>query len=45
MQVDFDNYLYDLRKEMGAGAARARAGAFRLPVPPRAHEVERAVAA
>ncbi len=36
MQVDFDNYLYDLRKEMKAGAARARAAGFRLPLPPRA---------
>src|SRR5206468_3648456 len=36
MQVDFDNYLYDLGKELKAGAARARAAGFRLPVPPRA---------
>jgi dimethylaniline monooxygenase (N-oxide forming) len=36
MQVDFDNYLYDLRKELKAGAARARAAGFRLPVAPRA---------
>jgi len=35
MQVDFDNYLYDLGKEMRAGAARARAARFPLPVPPR----------
>jgi hypothetical protein len=34
MQVDFDNYLYDLRKERAAGARRARAAGFRLPVPP-----------
>jgi dimethylaniline monooxygenase (N-oxide forming) len=40
MQVDFDNYLYDLRKELKAGSARARAGAFGLPVPPRAARVE-----
>jgi dimethylaniline monooxygenase (N-oxide forming) len=36
MQVDFDNYLYDLRKELKAGAARARAAGFGLPVAPRA---------
>jgi cation diffusion facilitator CzcD-associated flavoprotein CzcO len=44
MQVDFDNYVYDLRKEMRAGAKRARAAGFRLPVPPRA-PVEAAAAA
>jgi dimethylaniline monooxygenase (N-oxide forming) len=36
MQVDFDNYLYDLRKELKAGAARARTAGFSLPVIPRA---------
>ncbi len=36
MQVDFDNYLYDLRKELKAGAGRARAAGFSLPVTPRA---------
>jgi dimethylaniline monooxygenase (N-oxide forming) len=36
MQVDFDNYLYDLRKELKAGATRAQAAGFRLPVAPRA---------
>jgi cation diffusion facilitator CzcD-associated flavoprotein CzcO len=36
MQVDFDNYLYQLRKELKAGAARAQAAGFRLPVPARA---------
>jgi hypothetical protein len=36
MQVDFDNYLYDLGKELKAGAARARAGGFSLPVRPQA---------
>jgi hypothetical protein len=40
MQVDFDNYLYDLGKEMKAGAARAREGGFRLPVQPRARASE-----
>ncbi len=36
MQVDFDNYLYSLRKELKAGAARARTAGFSLPVPARA---------
>jgi Flavin-binding monooxygenase-like len=36
MQVDFDNYLYALRKEIKAGAQRARASGFRPPVTPRA---------
>ena len=36
MQVDFDNYLYDLGKELKAGAQRARAAGFTLPVVPRA---------
>ncbi len=36
MQVDFDNYLYNLRKELKAGAVRARAAGFSLPVPARA---------
>jgi dimethylaniline monooxygenase (N-oxide forming) len=36
MQVDFDNYLYDLRREMKAGAERARRAGFALPVPARA---------
>jgi dimethylaniline monooxygenase (N-oxide forming) len=40
MQVDFDNYLYDLGKEMKAGAARARSAGFRLPVAPRAQAPE-----
>ncbi len=35
MQVDFDNYLYDLGKELDKGAQRARAGGFKLPVTPR----------
>jgi dimethylaniline monooxygenase (N-oxide forming) len=42
MQVDFDNYLYDLRKELKAGAARARAAGFRLPVAPCAHGAQTA---
>ncbi len=36
MQVDFDNYLHELRKELKAGAERARAAGFGLPVTPRA---------
>jgi dimethylaniline monooxygenase (N-oxide forming) len=40
MQVDFDNYLHGLRKEMNAGAARARANGFTLPVAPKAAEAE-----
>jgi dimethylaniline monooxygenase (N-oxide forming) len=36
MQVDFDNYLYDLRREQRAGARRVREHGFRLPVPARA---------
>jgi hypothetical protein len=36
MQVDFDNYLFQLRLEMLRGARRARRAGFALPVPPRA---------
>ncbi len=36
MQVDFDNYLYDLRRERRAGARRMRGEGFRLPLPARA---------
>jgi hypothetical protein len=36
MQVDFDNYLHELGKELAAGAGRAAAAGFALPVPPRA---------
>jgi cation diffusion facilitator CzcD-associated flavoprotein CzcO len=39
MQVDFDNYLYALRKELKAGAARAQAAGFALPVAPRAADL------
>jgi dimethylaniline monooxygenase (N-oxide forming) len=35
IQVDFDDYLHDLAKERRAGAERARAQGFRLPVPAR----------
>jgi dimethylaniline monooxygenase (N-oxide forming) len=44
MQVDFDNYLYELRKETRAGAKRAQAGGFRLPVRPQAGAVVAAAA-
>jgi cation diffusion facilitator CzcD-associated flavoprotein CzcO len=36
MQVDFDNYLHELRREQRAGARRVREHGFRLPVPARA---------
>jgi dimethylaniline monooxygenase (N-oxide forming) len=36
MQVDFDNYLHALGKELKAGSGRARAQGFRLPVAARA---------
>ena len=36
IQVDFDDYLHELERERRAGAARARAAGFPLPVPPRA---------
>jgi dimethylaniline monooxygenase (N-oxide forming) len=36
MQVDFDNYLFALRRERRAGARRVREQGFRLPVAPRA---------
>ncbi len=42
MQVDFDNYLYDLGKELKAGARRAREAGFRLPVVSRAAAVDAA---
>jgi len=44
MQVDFDNYLYELGKELKAGAARARAAGFALPVAARARAGEAAPA-
>jgi dimethylaniline monooxygenase (N-oxide forming) len=37
MEVDFDDYLYQLRRELKAGARRAQAAGFALPVPARAH--------
>ncbi|HET9719806.1 MAG TPA: NAD(P)/FAD-dependent oxidoreductase, partial [Solirubrobacteraceae bacterium] len=36
MQVDFDNYLFDLRREMRRGARRAARAGHALPVPARA---------
>jgi dimethylaniline monooxygenase (N-oxide forming) len=36
IQVDFDDYLHELEKERRAGAERARAQGFRLPIPARA---------
>ena len=33
MQIDFDQYLWELGRERRAGAERARADGFRLPVP------------
>jgi cation diffusion facilitator CzcD-associated flavoprotein CzcO len=45
MQVDFDNYLYDLRKELAAGAQRARAAGFSLPVTPQAQAATESAAA
>ncbi|MDO8188032.1 NAD(P)-binding domain-containing protein [Conexibacter sp. JD483] len=36
MQVDFDTYLHDLRRERKAGARRMRERGFALPVPARA---------
>jgi dimethylaniline monooxygenase (N-oxide forming) len=42
MQVDFDNYLWELRKELARGSERARAANFALPVPPRALDEDEA---
>jgi dimethylaniline monooxygenase (N-oxide forming) len=36
MQIDFDDYLYELRRERRRGGDRARAQGYRLPVPGRA---------
>jgi cation diffusion facilitator CzcD-associated flavoprotein CzcO len=44
MQVDFDNYLYELGKELRAGAARAQSAGFALPVSPRAEQPAAAAA-
>jgi dimethylaniline monooxygenase (N-oxide forming) len=39
MQVDFDTYLFELRRERRAGARRMRERGFALPVPARAAAV------
>ena len=36
MEIDFDDYLFALRREVRAGAQRARTAGFGLPVTPRA---------
>jgi hypothetical protein len=36
MQVDFDDYLYELRRERRRGGDRARVQGYRLPIPGRA---------
>jgi hypothetical protein len=36
MQVDFDDYLHELRRERRRGGDRARALGYRLPIPGRA---------
>jgi len=41
MQVDFDDYLYDLERELAQGADRARARGFERPLPARAAAPER----
>jgi cation diffusion facilitator CzcD-associated flavoprotein CzcO len=45
MQIDFDQYLWEVERERKRGAERARARGFRLPVPARAQAPERAPAA
>ena len=45
MQVDYDDYLLALDKERKAGAERAQARGFALPVPPRANAGAEAVSA
>jgi dimethylaniline monooxygenase (N-oxide forming) len=45
IQVDFDDYLYELGKERKAGAQRARAQGFALPVPRQAPEEPRTAGA
>ena len=44
IQVDFDTYLFDLRRERRRGAARAAAAGHALPVPARARVGEEAPA-
>lgn len=45
MQVDFDAYLWELRRELRAGARRVRHRGFALPVPARARDVRPSAAA
>jgi hypothetical protein len=45
MQVDFDDHLHGLKREMRQGERRARRGGFRLPVEPRARARAESVAA
>ena len=45
IQVDFDDYLFDLARERKRGAARTQAAGFALPVAPRAHAAAREVLA
>jgi len=45
MQVDFDSYLHELRRERRAGARRVREHGFRLPIPARARAAAGAGAA
>lgn len=33
IQVDYDDYLYDIARERRAGAERARANGYRPPAP------------
>jgi hypothetical protein len=35
MQVDFDDYLFELRRELRRGATRAQRAGFAVPVPAR----------
>jgi dimethylaniline monooxygenase (N-oxide forming) len=44
IQVDFDDYLYALETERKAGAERARARGYALPLPPRQRVGERSLA-
>ena len=36
MQIDFDDYLFELERERRRGGARARELGYPLPIPPRA---------
>ena len=45
MQIDFDDYFVEVAKERAAGADRARAQGFRLPIEPKAAPAGDSVAA